>query len=81
MLTLGETRLIEEQFKLPPAEQCHYRQAKNFVEPCEEVLSQGRSSGPKSGKVALWHGGGNWGDIWGRFGFFCEVAGSFQFLS
>ena len=67
MLTLGEIRLIEEAFKLPRPQQCHYRQAQNFVAECEEVLTQGSSLDPKVGKVALWHGGGNWGDIWGTY--------------
>jgi hypothetical protein len=69
MLTLGEIRmieetLIEETFKLPSMSQCHYEQARKFVAPCEKVLTQGRSSNSTSGKVAFWHAGGNWGDLY-----------------
>ena len=67
MLTLGEIRLIEETFKLSPIQQCHYRQAQMHVTPCEEVLTQGSSSDRKLGKVAFWHAGGNWGDLWRMF--------------
>ena len=80
MLTLGEIRLIEQAFKVPHAQQCHYRQAQNFVKPCEEVLTQGGSPGRKSGKVALWHAGGNWGDIWSTFLFLLQLL-CFQLLA
>jgi exopolysaccharide biosynthesis predicted pyruvyltransferase EpsI len=60
-------------------QQCGYVQAGSFVESCEDFLRQPQSTRTSTAKevagagvvvtthqpaVALWHGGGNWGDIW-----------------
>jgi len=44
-------------------QECHYLQANEFVPHCDTLLhSQNPLHG--QGKVAVWHGGGNWGDLW-----------------
>jgi exopolysaccharide biosynthesis predicted pyruvyltransferase EpsI len=43
--------------------ECSYYQAGPWAPPCDEVIpAHGASS--TTTPVALWHGGGNWGDLW-----------------
>lgn len=42
--------------------ECHYVQANNFVRHCEDMIWEG--DGGNRTKIAVWHGGGNWGDLW-----------------
>ena len=72
MLTLGELELIQTALKLPKPQQCHYVQANNFFPVCTTTVMRskenGLQKGSAAGKVALWHAGGNWGDLWpGRY--------------
>lgn len=61
MLSLGELNLIQEGLQQAAPKQCHYIQAGGFYDVCTEVI---RASDPGANKVALWHAGGNWGDLW-----------------
>jgi hypothetical protein len=61
MLTVGELKLIQSTLKRPAPQQCHYIQAGGFYDVCTDVV---RGSDRQSMKVALWHAGGNWGDLW-----------------
>ena len=62
MLTVGELEMIETSLNLPKPEQCYYIQAGGFYDVCTKVV---RRSGPDAtNKVAMWHAGGNWGDLW-----------------
>ena len=55
-------------------QECHYVQANEFVPHCEEVINDHGSITQKHNntnnlsqldhKLAIWHGGGNWGDLW-----------------
>jgi exopolysaccharide biosynthesis predicted pyruvyltransferase EpsI len=56
-------------------DQCGYVQSGSFAEPCDAYLSRtavmetattASTSSPRLAdrRVALWHGGGNWGDLW-----------------
>ena len=63
MLTLGELQFLNHSlpaFMMEPT-QCHYVQAGGFFSTCTEVI---RSSKRNINKIALWHAGGNWGDLW-----------------
>jgi hypothetical protein len=74
MLTLGELSLIQTTLKRAAPQQCHYQQALRFVTLCRDVIPASARDAPK---VALWHAGGNWGDLWrGMFGVGL-VVGSF----
>ena len=66
MLTLGELKLLENISQLQfPTIQCHYSQAQSFVPGCNEILDHiGREFKTHKKKIALWHAGGNWGDLW-----------------
>jgi len=84
MLTVAELTLIETNLNqaLPP-KQCHYYQARNFYPQCDEVLRE-KGSSSKS-RVAFWHAGGNWGDLWnGMSGCYrcyrCYCCGTRSFL-
>ena len=61
MLTLGELYLIQETLQQPAPQQCHYIQAGGFYPICTDVI---RGSDRDGNKLALWHAGGNWGDLW-----------------
>jgi len=50
--------------------ECHYMQSSELVPYCEDILYH-HQKGPitqtiktQQRKFALWHGGGNWGDLW-----------------
>ena len=77
MITLGEieflrrmgyhlndtttTTVAHHSLTTPPLYQCRYRQAGPYVTHCQDILEQE----PTHPIVpALWHGGGNWGDLW-----------------
>lgn len=60
MLTLGEHQFIKRMGLKPPLE-CDYIQAGGFVPRCSEYLWMKL---PKDVSVAMWHAGGNWGDVW-----------------
>jgi hypothetical protein len=61
MLTLGELSLIQTTLNRAAPQQCHYRQAAKFVTACSDLIP---ASARDAAKVALWHAGGNWGDLW-----------------
>ena len=61
MLTLGELYLIQETLQQRPPKQCHYVQAGGFYPICTDMI---RGSDRDGTKLALWHAGGNWGDLW-----------------
>eukprot|EP00980_Cylindrotheca_fusiformis_P021232 scaffold8161_cov111-Cylindrotheca_fusiformis.AAC.9 len=70
MLTIGELQLVQGTMKQRPPKQCHYVQAKNFYPPCDSTASvlggsnqQQQQQQPQQ-RLALWHAGGNWGDLW-----------------
>lgn len=75
MITLGELSLITSTVDedpartIPPAvlSQCSYIQAGNYVPPCDEVIAN-VSVGATTPvpRLAIWHGGGNWGTLWPR---------------
>ena len=48
--------------------ECSYLQARNYSPPCTQVISAVSTSPTTSNtpslRVAFWHGGGNWGDLW-----------------
>lgn len=52
MITLGELNFLGAS-----VDQCNYVQAGPGFPPCDETISAKYD-------VAVWHGGGNWGDIW-----------------
>jgi len=58
---LGELHLVQKSLQLREPEQCHYVQANYFYKLCTDVV---RASDHTINKVALWHAGGNWGDLW-----------------
>jgi len=76
MITLGELALLERKGfgsgtvmsgsgpgKYGAALQCKYCQSGSFVRGCDEVLEKANPS-VVARQVAMWHGGGNWGDLW-----------------
>jgi exopolysaccharide biosynthesis predicted pyruvyltransferase EpsI len=75
MLTLGEIEFIRRlqsnyKYQQIPLDQCSYEQAKNYVEPCHEKLESfskqrdNSSSDDRGTTLAMWHAGGNWGNLW-----------------
>jgi exopolysaccharide biosynthesis predicted pyruvyltransferase EpsI len=60
MLTLGELAFFKKHANAR-TEQCHHMQSEHFFPPCDDVMTQRTSS---SSQLALWHAGGNWGDLW-----------------
>ena len=66
MLTLAELVFLESRgFKGGSAavDQCHYVQASNFYPNCNKVIGD-TSPATVAHQAALWHAGGNWGDLW-----------------
>lgn len=66
MITLGELQFLkpimaEHDIQLS---QCSYIQAGEYVPPCESEIP--RLAKLHQHPVAIWHGGGNWGDLWRR---------------
>jgi len=64
MLTIAELTLIQTSLNLSKPQQCHYYQASSFYPPCDTVLKELNNGG--NHRLALWHAGGNWGDLWNR---------------
>lgn len=62
MLTIGELEFIKKSLSVPDPVQCHYIQANYFYPDCTSVIEEHSSDSGK--KLALWHAGGNWGDLW-----------------
>jgi len=73
MITLGELEFLREMgFETQNSnivKQCRYRQAGPYVTHCEELLQREQSHAEQT---ALWHGGGNWGDLWRSGTFNCS---------
>jgi exopolysaccharide biosynthesis predicted pyruvyltransferase EpsI len=61
MLTVAEIEFIENTLKRGTAEQCHYLQAGDYYPNCDKIIAQ---KDPSKTRYALWHAGGNWGDLW-----------------
>jgi hypothetical protein len=74
MLTLGEIEFLQRHgIQKQNVAQCHYLQAAWFVPTCSSLLltlnsnanhHDNRSRNSSTSSVALWHAGGNWGDLW-----------------
>lgn len=54
-------------------QECHYLQAAEYVPRCDNIFRQGNAGQSvvkqelqTEMKLALWHGGGNWGDLWSQ---------------
>ena len=67
--TTTTTTTKEEDTRLTHwLDQCHYVQARNFVISCDDFLSshQPNQTTKQTNEpyLAVWHGGGNWGDLW-----------------
>jgi exopolysaccharide biosynthesis predicted pyruvyltransferase EpsI len=64
MITLGELEFMKRLgYAANTQSQCHYVQAGEFVPHCDVVIYQPNPAQAVQ-PLALWHGGGNWGDIW-----------------
>jgi exopolysaccharide biosynthesis predicted pyruvyltransferase EpsI len=64
MITLGELEFIKRLgYAAETQSQCHLVQAGAFVPHCNVVINQ-QNPVQAVQPLALWHGGGNWGDIW-----------------
>lgn len=66
MITLGELKFLQSFIAEHGIQlsQCSYIQAGGYVPPCESEIP--RLATKYSHPVAIWHGGGNWGDLWRR---------------
>lgn len=67
MLTLGELEFIQGTMKREAPKQCHYVQSDHFYPHCDNIIRDINLSGGGLGQkqnLALWHAGGNWGDLW-----------------
>jgi exopolysaccharide biosynthesis predicted pyruvyltransferase EpsI len=71
MITLGELQFLQRYVSslsndttLPTLSQCSYIQAGGYVPSCEVEIP--RLAALYDRPVAIWHGGGNWGDLWRR---------------
>jgi exopolysaccharide biosynthesis predicted pyruvyltransferase EpsI len=65
MLTLGEIEFLQQTMNLGVPLQCHYVQAGGFYRSCTEIISESSNNHQdRNNKYALWHAGGNWGDLW-----------------
>lgn len=64
MITVGELQFLHKYTTTEnKISQCSYAQAGDYVPPCTETIARNRAAGVS---VAVWHGGGNWGDLWRR---------------
>ena len=68
MITLGELVFLERYYNLTNEQvvQCGYAQHEGFVQTCIGHLADLAPTADNEQRVALWHGGGNWGDLWRR---------------
>jgi exopolysaccharide biosynthesis predicted pyruvyltransferase EpsI len=65
MITLGELEFMKRVgYGAETQSQCHYIQAGGVVPHCNDVINK-QNPAQVSLPLALWHGGGNWGDLWG----------------
>lgn len=73
MLTLGELVFTKESMNQISVRQCHYMQSEEYFPPCDDVMLQYNNNGGDGNDSdnnnnykpwALWHAGGNWGDLW-----------------
>jgi exopolysaccharide biosynthesis predicted pyruvyltransferase EpsI len=62
MLTIGELQLIQGTMQQEPPKQCHYIQSNHFYPLCDPTIRA--LEGNNRHHLALWHAGGNWGDLW-----------------
>jgi exopolysaccharide biosynthesis predicted pyruvyltransferase EpsI len=64
MITLGEVEFMKRMgYATETQSQCHYIQAGGFVPNCNGVVDK-QNPALVAQQPALWHGGGNWGDLW-----------------
>jgi exopolysaccharide biosynthesis predicted pyruvyltransferase EpsI len=71
MISVAELTLFQKTMNRS-VDQCSYVQAQNFVPSCDEWLRRspdgkmvvGTQAGFRPNKLALWHGGGNFGNLW-----------------
>ena len=74
MLTVAELDFLTKYHHHHRINQCHYVQAGLFVPPCDTTIfnydyeyndeyNNDNEKGTTT-RVALWHAGGNWGDLW-----------------
>jgi exopolysaccharide biosynthesis predicted pyruvyltransferase EpsI len=70
MITLGELQFLQPYLAQQSnnttigLSQCSYIQAGDYVPPCDVEIP--RLAQLYDRPVAIWHGGGNWGDLWRR---------------
>ena len=78
MITLGEQTLVHQSLSvvvqdrslhplqsLPTYDECSYIQASTYAPHCSSSIAvESTTTRPYHHKVALWHGGGNWGNLW-----------------
>jgi exopolysaccharide biosynthesis predicted pyruvyltransferase EpsI len=57
MITLGEQTILK-RLAIQSITECNYVQAGPHIPSCDDVKQ------PNLPTAALWHGGGNWGDLW-----------------
>ena len=61
MLSVAEIEFMEHTLKRGTPQQCHYVQAGGYYRNCDGLIAE---QDPTKAKYALWHAGGNWGDLW-----------------
>jgi pyruvyl transferase EpsO len=67
MISVAEQVLLQGLSNASFIFECSYYQAGPWAPPCDEVIAAHgatASSSSIASPVALWHGGGNWGDLW-----------------
>lgn len=66
MLSIGELQLIQGTMQQQPPKQCHYIQSNHFYPLCDPTIHALGDINRNYNKrqLALWHAGGNWGDLW-----------------
>mmetsp|Transcript_6244 Transcript_6244/g.12838 ORF Transcript_6244/g.12838 Transcript_6244/m.12838 type:complete len:529 (+) Transcript_6244:135-1721(+) len=59
-------KLQQHQSEQTIMKECSYFQAGPWAPPCSQLLKASRTlpATTTSKKLAVWHGGGNWGDLW-----------------
>jgi len=64
MITLGELEFMKRMaYDTQQVAECHLIQAGGFVPHCNTVLAK-ENAAEVAHQPAIWHGGGNWGDLW-----------------
>lgn len=67
MITIGELEFLKRMcYTNSQIDQCSYVQGHDYVERCQNFLDDPLRNENMNvrQRAALWHGGGNWGDIW-----------------